>query len=517
MNNSSGSDEMQLANNDDNSIDSWDDDSFAGAVQLDEQVLNRLRNKDPELTGMEILIRDQDMTSSIDWETEGIHISEKKNLTSLYLDEWSANPNEENIKALLRAISCNKSIQCVDIGQCSIDSGDMIEILVPFFKNNAKLRVLHMCNLDLNDKSAQLLSSALTSCAGSLRRLDLHSNGVISNMSAGRIVASLDSHRASLRELILDLNNNEKQWCIELGKLLQNPTSKLEDLNLGHCQICNEGAFFLGGAIAQSKLKKIHLNEIESITSLGWIALASGIVACSSLEEVEAIDNDDHISHNQIGDEVAVVLANALVVNPSLAVLDISRNSMGDAGALAIAYALAKNTTLKSLDLSGNRSVSIAGWRTFFSIFRTNNNNNSSLERLLIANNNIEDEGLVAIIDTFGTTLKHLSLSHNPITIDGFRTLATLIQRPGSCLKELYISPVRRIIDEVMLSFANALVNNTTMINLYLDIYSQNIFKCFSQQRYYTNLTVSKYSKRTSVIHDNVSPSNKVIIYIESC
>jgi len=219
MNNSSGSSDGIQRNDDDNSIDSGDDDSFAGAVQLDEQVLNRLRNKDPELTGMEILIRDQDMTSSIDWETEGIHISEKKNLTSLYLDEWSANPNEENIKALLRAISCNKSIRCIDICQCSIDSGELIEIITPFLQNNAKIRTLFMSNLELNDKSAQLLSSALASCAGSLRRVDLHCSLGISNMSAGRIVASLDNHRTSLKELRLSLNNNDKQWCIELGKL----------------------------------------------------------------------------------------------------------------------------------------------------------------------------------------------------------------------------------------------------------------------------------------------------------
>jgi len=234
----------------------------------------------------------------------------------------------------------------------------------------------------------------------------------------------------------------------------------LEDLNLGHNEICNESAFVLGGAIARSKLKEIHLNEIESITSLGWIALASGIVGCSSIEEIEANYNDE------LCDEVAVVLANALVVNPSLAVLDLRHNSIGDSGVMAIGYGLASNTTLKNLDLSHSRSISSAGWRTFFGILR---NSNYSLEKLFLSDNNIDNEGVIAIIDTFGTTLKLLRFVQNPlITIVGFRALATLVYRPNSCLENLDISPAVGIIDEVMLSFANALVNNNTMKSLYL-------------------------------------------------
>jgi len=202
------------------------------------------------------------------------------------------------------------------------------------------------------------------------------------------------------------------------------------------------------------------LNEIESITSLGWIALASGIVGCSSLREIEANYNDE------VCDEVAVVLANALVVNPSLAALDLRRNSIGDSGVMAIGYGLANNTTLKNLDLSHSRSVSSAGWRTLFGILR---NSNYSLEQLLLSDNSIDDEGVIAIIDTLGTTLKLLRFVQNPlITIVGFRALATLVYRPNSCLENLDISPAVGILDEVMLSFANALVNNNTMKSLYL-------------------------------------------------
>jgi len=211
MNNSSGSsDEIQRNDDDDDSIDSGDDD-FAGTVPLDEDVLKRLRNNDPKLTGLEIEIRDEDMTSSIDWQKDGKYISENKNLKSVYLDEWSTDPNVENIKALLRAISCNRSIRCIDFGQCSINHGDMIEIITPFLQNNARIRTLYMSNLELNDKSAQLLSSALASCAGSLRRLDLHCSLGMSNMSAGRIVASLDNLHASLKEITMT-NSGALNW-----------------------------------------------------------------------------------------------------------------------------------------------------------------------------------------------------------------------------------------------------------------------------------------------------------------
>ena len=244
MNNSLGNDEMQLVdiNDDDNSIDSCSE-YFASTVRLNEEAMIRLRDKDPTLTGLDISVY-----QNIDWENDGIYIAENKNLKSLYLSGYSREqPNKENVNSLLRAISCNRSIRCVNFDNNIGDTGDMIRIIMPFFQNNTNLRTLHVSQLEMDDESVQLLSSALTSC-GSLRRLDIHFR-VISNMSAGKIVASLGMGLRKLT-LLFYMNNTGNQWCIELGKLLQNPTSMLEELNLSNNQICTDGAIVLGGCIS---------------------------------------------------------------------------------------------------------------------------------------------------------------------------------------------------------------------------------------------------------------------------
>jgi hypothetical protein len=208
------------------------------------------------------------------------------------------------------------------------------------------------------------------------------------------------------------------------------------------------------------------------------------------------------------------VLANALIVNPSLEHLDLGNNSIGDTGAHAIACGLTKNTTLKSLDLCGNESISSAGWRTFF---RTLRNSSSSLEKLSLNGNNLDDEGLLQIIVTLGSSLKYLSLLRNQqLTIVGFRALATLIQRPNPCLESLYITPSDTILDELIITFAAALVNNNTLITLLLDLLSptQHLLSTKVFRRGWTALTNVLCNKSTI---ESICDSNHTLREVALC
>lgn len=57
---------------------------------------------------------------------------------------------------------------------------------------------------------------------------------------------------------------------------------------------------------------------------------------------------------NQIGDEGAVTIADALKINSSLKKINLGSNELSDAGCLAIASALELNSTLIEIDLSYN-------------------------------------------------------------------------------------------------------------------------------------------------------------------
>jgi len=454
--------------NDDDSVDDYSD--FSKVVHLSEEVMTLLRQNDPSLTALSMNTYAYNTGTvafnacTIDWEQDGKYISDNTHLKALYLDSYSRRPNADrsNIKAIYRAISNNRTIKYLFVDPNSVDHNDVIEILLPFFENNKCLRRFGINNAILNNRGAKLFISALSTC--SLRQFELICSGsTMDDKMARDIVASLSRHHPNLRELTLCLENDDISWCIELGLMLKSPTSKLEVLNISGSKIGDKGAVVIGAALSRNKkIKKLSLNELDeysSVSSLGLVTLVSSVGGCSSLEEIEVSES------NYIGDEVAVVLANTVVAKTPVKLLDLSSTDVSDIGLLSLAHALdGGNTTLKSLDLSSNRAITSSGWRTFFNQTR---NNTSALEDLSLRNNNIDDEGVAAIVDTFGSSLKSLRLSENRlVTLIGLRTLVTLVQQQLSCLERLCVP---RTDDRVMVVFANALVDNNTLRTFIID------------------------------------------------
>jgi len=381
--------------NDDDSVDDYSD--FSKVVHLSEEVMTLLRQNDPSLTALSMNTYAYNTGTftfnacNIDWEQDGKYISENTHLKALYLSTYSHTPKADraNIKAIYKAISNNRTIKYLFVDPDSFNHNDVIEILLPFFENNKCLRRFEINNAILNNSGAKLLISALSKC--SLRQFELTCSGSeIDDQVARDIVASLNRHHPNLRELTLCLENNDISWCVELGLMLRDSSSKLEVLDISSSKISDKGAVIIGAALSRNKtIKKLSLNELDeysSVSSLGLVTLVSSVGGCSSLEEIEVSDS------NYIGDEVAVVLANTVVAKTPLKVLNLSSTNVSDVGLLSLAHALGSNTTLKRLKLSDNRSVTSSGWRTFFNLTR---NNTSALENLNLRNNNIDDEGVV--------------------------------------------------------------------------------------------------------------------------
>ena len=300
------------------------------SVGLSAEVLDQLKYNDPELTGLAMKDSNDFNPEFCDWKTNENFIANNTHLTYLeVLEEVEDEINMQNCKALLKAISRNRSIThfYMDFRAFSPDDTRVsIEILSPFFEYNINLLSLTINNVKIergNQRGAQVLASCMSRCTKSLRTLELYCCGVpLDNESARVIAASLDAHKNNLRKLTLNLNNDGKEWCIELAKLLRDPAAKLVTLNLRWNDIGEEGAVILGiGFLKNKTLKNLYLNGLRSFSQMAWSSLISGLGGSSSLEVVD-------LSLDNLLSEAMASLAHALVINTSLKVLNLKNTCL---------------------------------------------------------------------------------------------------------------------------------------------------------------------------------------------
>jgi Ran GTPase-activating protein (RanGAP) involved in mRNA processing and transport len=101
-----------------------------------------------------------------------------------------------------------------------------------------------------------------------------------------------------------------------------------------------------------------------------------------------------NLYHNNVGDEGARDIADALKHNTTLEWLYLSDNNIGDEGACAFADALKHNTTLIELDISVN-NIGDEGVCAFADALK----HNTRLHWLELSNNNIGDASIVKDIN----------------------------------------------------------------------------------------------------------------------
>lgn len=141
---------------------------------------------------------------------------------------------------------------------------------------------------------------------------------------------------------------------------------------------------------------------------------------------------------------------------------------MNDEGVAALANVLPNMSMLRSLRLSENRHITTVGWGALFNTLQTHN---SALETLYLTGNNIDDEVVNTMVDAIANmrSLKKLYLSSNQlITPSGWGAISDLLNRPNSRLHTLYLQNNENSInDDVVTSFANSLVRNTSLKELH--------------------------------------------------
>jgi Ran GTPase-activating protein (RanGAP) involved in mRNA processing and transport len=124
------------------------------------------------------------------------------------------------------------------------------------------------------------------------------------------------------------------------------------------------------------------------------------------------------LSGNEISDEGASALADALKVNKSVTSIDLSCNEISDEGASALADALKVNTSLTNIDLCYNK---------------------------------IGDEGASALANALkvNTSVTEINLGNNEIDASHRAKVDKLIAR-NKCLRQLFLFDARKMLLSVL-------------------------------------------------------------------
>ena len=254
--------------------------------------------------------------------------------------------------------------------------------------------------------------------------------------SATLLINAFAAYR-KLSKLTLRFINKKRKWLGDasrraLGDLLENTKTKLEELDLGGNDIDDGASAALANGLAtNTTVKKLSINA-NGITATGWGTLSRSLTK----------------------------------PNSQLELLNVGRNHIDGDGLIALVRVVASNPMLKDLDIGNvNVSISAAEWRSFFNMLQSSD---SALEKLRLDGNNISDEVVPTMVDALASIrfLKTLSLERNRfITALGWGAISDLLNRPNSRLHTLCLNG-NNINNEVVISFANSLVNNTSLKEL---------------------------------------------------
>jgi len=376
--------------------------------ERNKNIIQKLRDGDSEFTSLYILDDDRN------GEDDEFIVLEGDDLgwlgyfigesKTLKLLRLSCNPPPPI--GLLEGICRNRSIQSLEVKNEIADTTFLH--LTPFFSNNKNLTTFTLgCDGMGSDLCAQYFVVALVKC-DSLTHLCFE--GGADGCQFGD-----DAFNNILRVL--------------------HSQSELERLSLNAHYTVGEGYATLSNTLRLGGMGKLRVLDLiySDVDDEGLQSMVAGISHCRSLVELNLPSN------NQITVTGLRALSGFFQSESCrLESLGLGGVVMDDEGAIVLATGLARYKPLKHLDISGN---------------------------------DIGDEGIAALVSGLtiaaNTSLETLRLSRNPFTIAGIRSLSTLIQSERSCLKLLGLGSIRNgDNEEVAVILANALTNNTSLMNL---------------------------------------------------
>jgi len=150
----------------------------------------------------------------------------------------------------------------------------------------------------------------------------------------------------ALERIIKERDADTINRCLEIVKVCN---ARIIDLDLQRCSSFNDiVAINLADSLPHTLTEFKLLSRGSAVTVNGINTCLRKTMKCPQLEKLSLMINN-------IGDDGAKVIADALKVNHTLETLNLWYNNIGDDGAKKIADALIFNRNLKELNLSGNK------------------------------------------------------------------------------------------------------------------------------------------------------------------
>ena len=241
------------------------------------------------------------------------------------------------------------------------------------------------------------------------------------------------SGHTSLTELEIGYAGIGSVGCRAIGNILKHPESKLKELHLPGCKLDIVGLSILCNAIVGNNKLKKLCLKKNSITDQGLDVLVSALCGSS----VKALDLSYNYSISSRGWHTFLGLLEQTSIKNLILEGNMNRSNEIDDTCLAL---LANIRALTSLDLSGNAQfISISGWRTFFSTIQRRGTQLVKLDIARCQIGNRSSEALGSLLSSMNS-LKELDMSHENITSQGWQTLFTSLHGSNLHLVKLNLS-----------------------------------------------------------------------------
>ncbi|KAL7428817.1 hypothetical protein ACHAXH_004479 [Discostella pseudostelligera] len=213
----------------------------------------------------------------------------------------------------------NRSIEHLAINDCGRNLTNLFDdfflVLAPFIENNHNLRSIDFGYCSMAERLPSFVSALLQSKTVRLEKLNLD-NIALDDEGAAHLLNSLNNFPglSYLLDLCLKYVRIGRKGCLALFYLLRNPSTKLQRLHLGSNEFDDYCIGNIALALTVNKtVKDFSLRYNPRITPQGWstFSLYLSNPNCS-------LETLDLSVENQIGDEGAISLGNAMDSNKSL-------------------------------------------------------------------------------------------------------------------------------------------------------------------------------------------------------
>ena len=402
----------------------------------------------------------------------------------------------KGIKKITEAIQTSLTLQNVNISKNNISIEGLLHFMEAV-KNNCTLQVV---NITHNNVTRSGFTS-IKQCIENLQHpIQIYAswNKIINQR--GQLVTKISTSCApdNIEDDVWSFDEYDTDHLMCLSECLKEDDA-LQELNMFHKKITNEGAKMIGEAIKVNKtLQKLDISY-NSISDDGAAAISDGLKCNISLQELD-------MSDNKITIEGAKMIGEAIKVNKTLQKLYINSNRISDDGAAAISDGLKHNISLQELNMSYNK-ITNEGAKMIGEAIKVN----KTLQKLDISHNSISDDGAAAISDGLkhNISLQELNMSYIifNITNEGAKMIGEAI-KVNKTLQKLYING-NSISDDGAAAISDGLKHNISLQELNM---SYNIITIEGAKMIGEAIKVNKTLQKLNISNNNISDDGAAAI-----